>query len=81
MRTGAIDIRTHSSRLRALTAVAALAAAPLAAFLAASPAQAASTLRAAAEAQSRYMGTELTGNMVNNSTITNLAGTQFDMVT
>ena len=42
---------------------------------------AASTLRAAAEAQGKYFGTEVTGNMINNSTITNLAGQQFDMVT
>jgi endo-1,4-beta-xylanase len=42
---------------------------------------AASTLRAAAEAQGKYLGTEVTGNMINNSTITNLAGQQFDMVT
>ena len=40
-----------------------------------------STLRAAAEAQGKYFGTEVTGNMINNSTITNLAGQQFDMVT
>ncbi|MBS2961405.1 endo-1,4-beta-xylanase, partial [Actinocrinis puniceicyclus] len=70
-------------KLRALYAagtVAAVATTAGAVALAGS-ASAASTLRAAAEAQSRYMGTELTGNMVNNSTITNLAGTQFDMVT
>ena len=48
----------------------------------AAPATAAgSTLRAAAEAQGKYLGTEVTGNMINNSTITNLAGQQFDMVT
>jgi endo-1,4-beta-xylanase len=46
------------------------------------PAMAAgTTLKAAAEAQGRYFGTEVTGNIVNNSTITNLAGQQFDMVT
>lgn len=49
---------------------------------AAGPAAAAgSTLKAAAEAQNRYFGTELTGNMINNPTITNLAAQQFDMVT
>ena len=42
---------------------------------------AASTLRAAAEAQGKYFGTEVTGSMIDNSTITNLAGQQFDMVT
>jgi endo-1,4-beta-xylanase len=48
----------------------------------AAPATAAgSTLRAAAEAQGKYFGTEVTGNMTSNSTITNLAGQQFDMVT
>ena len=48
----------------------------------AAPATAAGgTLRAAAEAQGKYFGTEVTGNMINNSTITNLAGQQFDMVT
>jgi endo-1,4-beta-xylanase len=52
------------------------------ALAAASPATAAGgTLRAAAEAQGKYFGTEVTGNMINNSTITNLAGQQFDMVT
>ncbi|HLK00600.1 MAG TPA: endo-1,4-beta-xylanase [Streptosporangiaceae bacterium] len=42
---------------------------------------AASTLKAAAEAQGRYFGTEVTGTMINNSTITSLAAQQFDMVT
>jgi endo-1,4-beta-xylanase len=52
------------------------------ALAAAGPAAAAgSTLRAAAEANGKYFGTEVTGNMINNSTITNLAGQQFDMVT
>ncbi|MGH3415405.1 MAG: endo-1,4-beta-xylanase, partial [Actinocrinis sp.] len=44
-------------------------------------ASAASTLRAAAESQSRYFGTELTGGMPSNATIASIAGTQFDMVT
>jgi endo-1,4-beta-xylanase len=71
-------------RLRQRLEVAIVAAACLAggALAAAVPATAAgSTLRAAAEAQGKYFGTEVTGNMVNNSTITNLAGQQFDMVT
>ena len=49
--------------------------------LAGPAAAAGSTLKVAAEAQGRYFGTEVTGNMINNSTITNLAGQQFDMVT
>jgi endo-1,4-beta-xylanase len=58
------------------------AAATAGGLAAAGPVAAAgSTLKAAAEAQGRYFGTELTGNMINNSTITNLAAQQFDMVT
>ncbi len=64
-----------------LVGVSACAAAALLAMTLITPASAASTLRQLAEAQSRYIGTELTGNMLSNSTITNLAGTQFDMVT
>jgi endo-1,4-beta-xylanase len=78
---GTFFTRAHSRRLRAVVAATALAAAPLIALTVAGSASAASTLRAAAEAQGKYFGTEVTGNMVNNSTITNLAGTQFDMVT
>jgi endo-1,4-beta-xylanase len=44
-------------------------------------AAAGSPLRTLAEAKGKYIGTEVTGNMVNNSTITTLAGQQFDMVT
>ncbi|HZR51976.1 MAG TPA: endo-1,4-beta-xylanase [Streptosporangiaceae bacterium] len=63
--------------------VAALSAGVVAGALAAAgPASAAGgTLRAAAEAQGKYFGTEVTGSMVSNPTITNLAGQQFDMVT
>src|SRR5579859_7198803 len=39
------------------------------------------TLKAAAEVQGRYFGTEVTGSMPSNPTIANLAGQQFDMVT
>ena len=62
---------------------AAMAAAVAGGVLAAAvPATAAgSTLKAAAEADGKYFGTEVTGNMINNSTITNLASQQFDMVT
>jgi endo-1,4-beta-xylanase len=68
------------------TAVLAAAATVLAGACAIGPlagpaAAAGSTLKAAAEAQNRYFGTEVTGNMIYNSTITNLAGQQFDMVT
>ncbi len=81
MALGTSPTRSRGRRLAVLAAAAALAGGPLVAFVTATPAQAASTLRAAAEAKSKYIGTELTGNMVNNATITNLAGTQFDMVT
>ncbi len=68
---------------RLLGTVAAVAAATTVGALAvASPAAAAgSTLKAAAEAQGRYFGTELTGSMPSNPTIANLAAQQFDMVT
>ncbi|WP_199199034.1 endo-1,4-beta-xylanase [Amycolatopsis sp. CA-128772] len=65
--------------IRTLALATGLAVAPVLAV--APPADAASTLRSLAEAQHRYIGTELTGNMVNNATITSLAGTQFDVVT
>jgi endo-1,4-beta-xylanase len=64
-----------------LTAVLAVAVATVLSLVATPLAHAATPLRSLAEAKSRYIGTELTGNMVNNSTITTLAGTQFDMVT
>jgi endo-1,4-beta-xylanase len=57
----------------ATVAMMAAAAGPVAA--------AGSTLKAAAEAQGRYFGTEVTGSMPSNPTIANLAGRQFDMVT
>ena len=72
--------RSRTRRLTGLTAAAA-AAALLATFAAATSASAATTLRTLAEAQGRYIGTEVTGSMVSNTTITNIAGTQFDMVT
>ncbi len=75
--------RLSRPRQQLLTAAVAAAACVTGGALAAAvPATAAgSTLRAAAEAQGKYFGTEVTGNMINNSTITNLAGQQFDMVT
>jgi endo-1,4-beta-xylanase len=70
------------STLRLALAVAAAAGAVAGGLSAAMPATAASgTLRAGAEAHGKYFGTEVTGSMINNSTITNLAGQQFDMVT
>ena len=69
-------------RLTAVAAAALAAAPALVVLTIATPATAAgSTLRAAAEADGKYFGTEVTGNMINNSTITNLAAQQFDMVT
>jgi endo-1,4-beta-xylanase len=82
-------VRSHTPRLGAglrrrmmgAGAVAATAA-TVAVMAAAGPAAAAgSTLKAAAEAQGRYFGTEVTGSMPSNPTIANLAGQQFDMVT
>ncbi len=72
---------TRSPRPRQVTAMLAVVAATVLAFVAAPLAHAASPLRSLAEAKSKYIGTELTGNMVNNQTITSLAGAQFDMVT
>ncbi len=46
-----------------------------------SAAAAGTPLRTLAEAQGRYIGTEVTGSMPSNATIANLAGQQFDMVT
>ncbi|WP_410574907.1 endo-1,4-beta-xylanase [Amycolatopsis sp. cmx-4-61] len=73
--------RSPRFRRGALAAALGLAVAPVFASVTAPPADAASTLRSLAEAQNKYIGTELTGNMVNNATITSLAGAQFDMVT
>ncbi len=71
----------RSRRFRVGTLAVAAAAAPILAMTAAAPAQAATTLRALAEAHGKYFGTEMTGSMPSNQTISNLAGTQFDMVT
>ena len=68
-------------RPRQSTGVLAVVAATVLTLVAAPFADAASPLRSLAEAKGKYIGTELTGNMVNNSTITSLAGAQFDMVT
>jgi hypothetical protein len=61
--------RLHSPRpvLAAVLAVVAAAGVAGGALAAAVPASAAGgTLRAAAEAQGRYFGTEVTGNMIDN---------------
>jgi endo-1,4-beta-xylanase len=83
-RARGLPARATRVRPRLALTLAVLAAAGVTggALVTAVPAWAAGgTLRAAAEAQGKYFGTEVTGNMVNNSTITNLAGQQFDMVT
>ncbi|WP_182904212.1 endo-1,4-beta-xylanase [Microbispora sp. H10830] len=74
----------HSSdrsrgRVRGLAAV--LAAATAVAVGLAMPAQAASTLKASAEAKGRYFGTALTRGDLGISAEVNLAAAQFDMVT
>jgi endo-1,4-beta-xylanase len=63
----------------AMVAVAAVAAAGT--MIAAGPAQAATTLRALAEAQGRYFGTALTQSNLTDAPLVAVAGTQFDMVT
>jgi len=68
-------------RRAALPALAVMSVAA-ATFGIASPAVAAgSTLRAAAEATGHYFGTALTQGNLGNSTLTSVAGAQFDMVT
>jgi endo-1,4-beta-xylanase len=84
MDNSASPARTRKRRLHALYAAGiatAVAAAAAGAVVLADQASAASTLRAAAEAQGRYFGTEVTGSMPSNQTIASIAGTQFDMVT
>src|SRR6185437_10232114 len=63
-------------RLRALYAAGTVAAVATAAgaVVLAGPASAASTLRAEAEAQKRYFGTDLTGSIPSNQTIASIAG-------
>ena len=75
--------RMRRTRLGALAVAlaASLAGTLLIALGTAGPASAATTLRALAEAKSRYFGTALTQSNLSNSTLTNVAGTQFDMVT
>jgi len=73
-------VRTRRWKVAATVGVAATAAVTVALAVAA-PAQAATTLRSLAEAKSRYFGTALTVGDVTNGTESNLAATQFDMVT
>jgi len=78
-RPGPRRARTRAA-LAAGTA-AALAAAGGALVLAGGTANAATTLRAAAEAQSRYFGASVGQGDLGNSGETGIAGTQFDMIT
>ncbi len=83
-RVGGRPLSAALHRRRAFSVGAAGAAlAAVVPFAAGAPAAlaAGSTLKAAAEAQGRYFGTEVTGSMPSNPTIANLAGQQFDMVT
>ena len=70
-----------SLRLTAALAVLLLTTAGAAALSAARPASAATSLKSLAEAKGRYFGTAMTQNMLSNSTVTTLAGQQFDMIT
>ena len=81
MASAALLHRSRPRSLGALAATAALATASVLTVAVAGSASAAGTLRAGAEAQGRYFGTELTGSMPSNATIASIAGTQFDMVT
>lgn len=72
-------------RARVRTALASSAAVAVAVtaitLVMAGPAAAASTLRAGAEAQGRYFGVSVGQGDLGNSAATNVAGTQFDMIT
>jgi endo-1,4-beta-xylanase len=81
--TGVSRHRPPGSTLRRLGA-ACLAASLVwgyAALATAGPAHAASTLRQLAEARGKYFGSDMTGNLLSSSTVTNLDGQQFDMIT
>ncbi len=74
--------RSAVSRLATLAASAAMAATALGVAATAVPAAAAGTpLRQLAEAKGKYFGTALVVSNLSNSTLTGVAGTQFDMVT
>jgi len=74
-------LRSRRSRLGTFAVAVAAATAPILAMTAAAPAQAATTLRALAEGHGKYFGTEMTGGMPSQQNVSQLAGTQFDMVT
>ncbi len=74
--------RSAVSRLAMLAASAAMTATALGVAATAVPAAAAGTpLRQLAEAKGKYFGTALVVSNLSNSTLTGVAGTQFDMVT
>ncbi len=69
-------------RSRALSLAACAATAAVGLIVSTVPANAAGTpLRTLAEGKGRYFGTALTQSNLNNSTLTGVAGAQFDMVT
>jgi endo-1,4-beta-xylanase len=77
--------RSSRSSARRRTLVAATVAATLAVLaplIGAIPASAAGTpLRTLAEAKGKYFGSDMTGNLLSNSTVTTLDAQQFDMIT
>ncbi len=76
-----MSLPSRTPFLRAVPVMAAMAAVTVCGVAAPAPASAASTLRSLAEASSHYFGTALTQGNLSNSTLTNVAGPQFDMVT
>ncbi|HET9171679.1 MAG TPA: endo-1,4-beta-xylanase [Actinospica sp.] len=73
--------RKHSALAAASTAGFVAVAACAGALVLAGPAAAATTLRAGAESDGRYFGVAVGQGDLGNGTATNVAGTQFDMVT
>jgi len=73
--------RVRTAITAAVVAATGLAAVVVAMTGAGAASAAATTLRGAAEAQGRYFGSDFTQDLINNSTVTNVQGTQFDMVT
>lgn len=72
---------SFTSERKPFLVLAAMAAVTVCGVVAPAPASAATTLRALAEASNHYFGTALTQGNLSNSTLTNIAGSQFDMVT
>ncbi|MFI0723567.1 endo-1,4-beta-xylanase [Streptomyces sp. NPDC021224] len=81
MPSGTRILRSPRSRLGALAVALTATLATVLTGLAATPAQAASTLRSLAEGQGRYFGTALTDGDLNISGEMAIANAQFDMVT